>query len=206
MELLMFSSLVTSVPICKRVSSLLKNKSICHIPAYYSATNGIPDKFQYYELGFRSGFSFPLGVYYDKRLEKEMFECDAIHIGGGNTFELLCLLRSRGLIPKLQKYVRNGGILIGTSAGSIVMCPSIEIAGFADDNYLCLTKKEMMSLGLVEFDMKPHWEAWEKYDSLFCDFAKKSKRPLFCLKEGQMLRVTEKRIEFFGGNPTVIVG
>jgi len=43
-------------------------------------------------------------------------------------------LKKHEFLPKLREYVRVGGILIGVSAGSIIMSKTIDIAIFYDEN------------------------------------------------------------------------
>src|SRR5262245_58988759 len=49
-------------------------------------------------------------------------QCDAIHLTGGNTFTFLNWLRARSVLPVLRSYAEEDrGVLIGTSAGAILM-------------------------------------------------------------------------------------
>jgi dipeptidase E len=196
----MFSSVFSNSKLRDIFRGLLKNKTIAYIPASYSG-GGRGDMLEYFELGFRKSMTFNIGRNYEKSAEKLLFSCDAIHIGGGNTFELNFMLQRRGLIPKLREYVENGGILIGNSAGSIVMCPTIHIAQFADKNELGLLGHELDSLDLVPFDMKPHWDYWARFKPEFQRYQKKSGRPLFCLKESQCLHINDYGVHYYGGTP-----
>ncbi len=55
--------------------------------------------------------------------------CDAIHLTGGNTFTFLRWLRVRRALPLLRAYaLGDRGVLIGASAGAILMTPSIQTA------------------------------------------------------------------------------
>ena len=49
----------------------------------------------------------------------------AIYIGGGNTFKLLNYLFDTGFILLLKKYISNGGVVYGGSAGAIIMGKSV---------------------------------------------------------------------------------
>lgn len=200
MNIFMFSSFVSDGKV-KKIIKKLPHETIAYIPAYYDAPTSFYGNPGYYELGFRRGMSFPLGRNYDERREKLLFSCDAIHIGGGNTFELLFMLRYRGLLPKLKKYVENGGILMGSSAGSIVMCPDISIAQFADDNWLHLSGEELEGLSLVDFYMKPHWEQWAHKKRIFHDFSKEHGKPVYGVREFQAIYVHDGEVDFINGPP-----
>lgn len=204
MNIFMFSSFLTTHKVQRIMGKLTQKKTIAYIPAGWRDT---PDFFYggaYSAIGFRHGLSFPIGQYYDPGRERVAFDCEAIHLGGGNTFEFLAMMKMRGLLPKLREYVKNGGILIGTSAGSILMCPSIHIAGFADPNYY-LDDDELGSLGLVDFDMKPHWDFWRTRKDMFADFQKESGRTLYCLRETQGIHIDDKGVHFLGGVPDTFI-
>ncbi len=51
---------------------------------------------------------------------------DGVFVGGGNTFRLLNSLYSSGVMPALRAQVARGIPYIGSSAGSIVACPSLK--------------------------------------------------------------------------------
>ncbi|TXR53844.1 Type 1 glutamine amidotransferase-like domain-containing protein [Reinekea thalattae] len=78
-----------------------------------------------------------------------------IHLSGGNTFRFLKSLRERGVENRLVEYVKNGGILIGVSAGAMILTPSIESAFICgDENAVGLD--DLRGLGLVSFMFDPH--------------------------------------------------
>ena len=81
---------------------------------------------------------------------------DVIYACGGNTFAILERMRITGY----DKYLiaRAGDehlVYVGVSAGSIVVGPSIAIAGNGDDNEVGLT--DLAGLGIVDFAVSPHY-------------------------------------------------
>lgn len=86
-----------------------------------------------------------------------VFACEVIHLSGGNTFSFLHWLKQRGLLAKLRHYALSGGVLIGVSAGAILMTPSVASAELcADVREAGLT--DDAALGLVDFHFWPHFE------------------------------------------------
>ncbi|WP_257142214.1 Type 1 glutamine amidotransferase-like domain-containing protein [Bacillus pseudomycoides] len=75
----------------------------------------------YRDLGISKVEYFDLDKEYDERKVNNIFNYDAIHLSGGNTFRFLNSLRKRNLLHSLKSYVENGGVLIGVSAGSIIV-------------------------------------------------------------------------------------
>jgi dipeptidase E len=57
---------------------------------------------------------------------RQAFDTDAVYLSGGNTYSFKHLLKRAKLEPVLQRFVAKGGALLGQSAGSILMTPSIE--------------------------------------------------------------------------------
>ena len=64
---------------------------------------------------------FELDDHFEPDALASLIQCDAIHLSGGNTYHFLYWLRRRGMLEVLRNYVKNGGVLIGNSAGSILM-------------------------------------------------------------------------------------
>jgi dipeptidase E len=79
----------------------------------------------------------PIGA--DENSLSALLACDAIHLSGGNTREFLARLESGGMIEPLRDYVRRGGLLIGVSAGAILLTPNIKVDA--------LFSREDLSLG-----------------------------------------------------------
>src|SRR5438270_3266169 len=57
---------------------------------------------------------------------KAVLNAGSLFIGGGNTFRLLQSLYHDGLLEPIRKRVESGMPYVGSSAGSIVACPSIK--------------------------------------------------------------------------------
>lgn len=157
-------SLVSKRTIDYELMKTLKSKSTAPTIGYIPSCTD-PDR-RYYKLttkyyssiGINKVRYFDLDLEYDEDKILEVFNCDAIHLSGGNTFYFLNSIKKRKLIDLLKSYVNNHGILIGVSAGSIIMTKSIELAGFGengDQNKVEL--QDLNSLGLVDFEFLPHW-------------------------------------------------
>lgn len=113
----------------------------------------------YNQLGIETIDYYDLDLEYEENRFNTIFENDAIHLSGGNTFYFLSLLQKRNAMELLRSYVHKGGILIGVSAGSILTTPTIEMAGYgkdADENHIGLMDKQ--ALALVDFEFSPHWD------------------------------------------------
>lgn len=87
-----------------------------------------------------------------------LLDCDAIHLSGGNTFSFSRWLEQAGLFGPLREFAHARGVLIGASAGAILMTKWIATA------LLCGDEAEdapagYASLALVDFGFWPHYQA-----------------------------------------------
>ena len=132
-------------------------------------------------------------------LEKALHS-DVIYLGGGNTYGFLKNLRERGLISKLRKFVKEGGVLGGLSAGAILMTPNIHMAAIprrtADCNEVKL--RDLKALALVKFEFHPHYckRRWENKE--LGDYAKKLSHPIYACPDGSGIVIESARTSFIG--------
>ncbi len=110
----------------------------------------------YSRLGMNLAVYFDLGIEWNPRQREVLFDCDAIHLSGGNTYSFLVWLRRRNMIDFLVDYVEKGGVLIGVSAGSILMTPDISTSAVCGDE-VPEGMIDFAGLGLVDFSFLPHF-------------------------------------------------
>ncbi len=140
----------------------------------------------------------------DKTLSREearaLFSGDAIFLGGGNTFYFLHHLRTRRLLPRLRAFARRGGLLMGLSAGSIILTPTINLAAVpaldADDNDIGL--RRLGALGLVPFEFSPHYEASAEVDSELRAYSSTREYPVYAAQDGAGVVVKNGKIKIVG--------
>jgi len=99
---------------------------------------------------------FELDNEYKPHLLESLLSCDAIHLSGGNTYYFLHWLRKRKMLETLRQYVRQGGVLIGVSAGSILMSSDISICPLYINEPIEI-ETDYASLNLVNFAFAPHY-------------------------------------------------
>ena len=90
----------------------------------------------------------------DESLE-EMLHYGTIYLSGGNTYIFMNDARKRSLYKILRKHLNNGGLLVGASAGAIMMTPTIDIAGGFDENIFGLIV--VKGFAFVQFEFHPHY-------------------------------------------------
>ena len=116
---------------------------------------------------------------------QEVVDFDVIYVCGGNTFYLLKKVRETGFDKVVSEFVKTGKLYFGVSAGSILVCPSIDIASPFDENDVNLT--DLTGLNLTDVIVSPHYKDEEK--TIIDDFKKKSQYKVIPLTDNQALLV-----------------
>ncbi|HSS43960.1 MAG TPA: dipeptidase PepE, partial [Thermoanaerobaculia bacterium] len=78
---------------------------------------------------------------------------EAVFVGGGNTFRLLAALYRFDLLTAIRKRVARGTPYIGSSAGSIVACPTLKTT----KDMPIVEPPSFEALGVVDFQISPHY-------------------------------------------------
>lgn len=85
----------------------------------------------------------------------ELLTMDYIYVTEGNTFEIMALLRERGLDSVIQEAFRRGSAYIGASAGAMIAGVSIEEALSFDLNFAQMN--DFAGLCLFDGVIIPHY-------------------------------------------------
>jgi dipeptidase E len=148
----------------------------------------------------RYGYSlrfFGLEDEFDASQLSDLFACDAIHLTGGNTFRFLYWLRVRGLIALLQRYVADGGVLIGVSAGAILMTSDIRTSSLCGDTmYPGLA--DFTGLSLVVFAVFPHYDGSPEAVSGLIEFSRGSDGVVYAVPDVSGIVVDGERVDLIG--------
>ena len=173
-----------------------------YIPScHYGAEEDFRDFVKYYnKLGVEKFVLFPVDIPFDQSLLKLVLKSDVIHLSGGNTYYFLKHLRRSGMLGKLKKFVFNGGVLMGMSAGGILMTPSIISARYPSfDQDINEDKiKNLNSLNLAKFEFCPHYKNSKRYDRELVGRSKKISFPLYACPDDGGIVVDEDKLAFVG--------
>src|SRR5262247_2373064 len=144
-----------------------------------------------------------------RRLEAMGYELDSVHeasdprravepaeavfIGGGNTFRLLKGLYDFDLLAPIRRKVAEGMPYIGSSAGSIVACPTLKTT----KDMPVVQPLSFDALALVRFQISPHYldpdpnstHMGETQEERINQFLEENDAPVVGLREGGMLRI-----------------
>jgi dipeptidase E len=131
-------------------------------------------------------------------------EADAIFVGGGNTFRLLKALHDHDLLAPIRRRVAAGVPYIGSSAGSIVACPTLKTT----KDMPVVQPPSFEALGLVPFQISPHYldpdpsstHMGETQEERIMQFLEENEETVVGLREGSILRVQEGEVALKGPN------
>ena len=118
---------------------------------------------------------------------QEVENFDVIYVCGGNTFYLLKKVRETGFDKVIIEFAKTDKLYFGVSAGSILVCPNIDIASPFDENDVNLT--DLTGLNLTDVIVSPHYKDEEKI--IIDDFKKKSQYKVVPLTDNQALLVLD---------------
>jgi len=150
---------------------------------------------------------------------RSLEEAEVCFVGGGNTFRLLDALQRLDLIATIRRGVDAGMLYIGSSAGSIVACPTLKTT----KDMPIVQPRSFDALGLVPFQISPHYldpdpastHMGETQEERILQYLEENEAPVVGLREGSMLRVDEDSITLEGraaarvfrkGHPPMEVG
>ena len=158
------------------------------------------DRQTYYSaLGIDLALSLGLNDNYDPGKVTQLFECDGIHLSGGNTYHFLYWLKKRGLMEPLREFVNRGGVLIGASAGAIIMTPEISATAYCADAPLPGEEMDDLSaLNLVDFAFFPHTNYFPKHEEQMLAYSQTHSFPIYGCANGDGIVVDGERVEFLG--------
>lgn len=126
-----------------------------------------------------------------------LLRCDAIHLAGGHTAGFLRRLSENDLLAPLRRWAEAGGVLIGTSAGAILMTPTIAtdalFSGAAPDAH-----RDAAALDLVPFEFFPHLDARPSYLDDLIRYSRATPRPILACADGDGVVVTEGVVRCVG--------
>jgi len=129
----------------------------------------------------------------DGRAAGAFDRCDAIFVGGGNTFRLLDSLHRLALVDLIRGRVERGIPYIGSSAGSIVAGPTLKTT----KDMPIVQPPTFEALGLVPFQISPHYldpdpgstHMGETQEERIFQYLEENTARVVGLREGSMLRV-----------------
>ncbi len=116
---------------------------------------------------------------------------DVMYVCGGNTFYLLDRIRKTSFDKTIKKFINDGKLYLGVSAGSIIVGPDISIALPYDENDVKMI--DFSGLKIIDRIIHAHYLQAER--EFVTTFQKKIKFPVIPLTDQQALIVIDEQEE-----------
>lgn len=154
----------------------------------------------YSEYGIGDFHMLCIDQHFSRRDLHKALSSDVLYLGGGNTFHLMYHLRRSDFFNRLFDYVENGGVLVGESAGAIVLTGNIATASFPefdrDDNDIGLV--DWRGMDLVNFEFFPHFQNRPKYSRALRQYSRSQSAPILACCDGSGIVVIDDVVKFCG--------
>lgn len=121
---------------------------------------------------------------YKEYLLEELPKFDVLFVDGGNTFFLLRRIRETGLEQFIREWV-NEKPYVGVSAGSYIMCPTIEMATWKNPDRDRHGLDNLEGLGIVDYLITAHYK--DEYEPFIKKGMENSKYKLRRLRDGEFI-------------------
>ena len=192
-----FSEVASLFP--KFAGEEIKGKRITFIP-----TASLVEEVRFYVDDDRKAFE-ELGIIVEEleittaspdKISEILNRNDYIFVSGGNTFYLLQELRRKGADALITEQIRAGKLYIGTSAGSVILCPDIEFVKEMDYNHTAPELQSFTGLNIVDFYILPHYLDFP-FEEITQNIVKKygKKVDLRPISNKQVITIAGNRIE-----------
>ncbi|NOS67594.1 MAG: type 1 glutamine amidotransferase-like domain-containing protein [Candidatus Peribacteraceae bacterium] len=138
------------------------------------------------------------------KTEQDMKEFDALYLMGGNTFELLHQLRTSGILELIRKFLENGKIVYGISAGAYVLGKDIQDRiPPEDEDKNAIGLEDLSALNLLK-NYNVHCHYIPQHEEALMDFEEKSNIPLLAIPEESGIFVNGDKCLSLGTEPVFI--
>lgn len=137
-----------------------------------------------------------------RRAAEDLLASDVVYLAGGNTFYFLHHLWRSGLRSVIREFAARGGVLVGMSAGAHLLSPHIELAGYPpfdrDENEVGLPRNRFAAIGVVDFELFPHYRHSPRYRRALAAWSRRSGRLLYACRDGGGLVIEGDRVRTVG--------
>jgi dipeptidase E len=138
----------------------------------------------------------------------QLDRADAVFVGGGNTFRLLKKLYELNFFNAIRERVRAGLPYVGSSAGSVVSCPTIRTT----NDMPIVECPTLNAFGFIDFQLNCHYldpdpgstHKGETREERLREFHEENGIPVLGLREATMLIVQDDTAKLAGLKPARI--
>lgn len=152
----------------------------------------------YQDIGVSSVSMFSVSEDFACDRMQELIDCDILHLSGGDPYVFLRNLRATGVHETIKERAKRGGIIVGDSAGAMLMSPDIEIAKF-DGRPVPADLGSLAALNLVGFEFHAHFGTYGASEQALCTYSRERGTTVYAAPDGAGLAILDGRIHRHGG-------
>jgi dipeptidase E len=135
----------------------------------------------------------------EEEIRKAIVGADIVLVAGGDTFYLMEKLKESGADKVIKDFIKKNGIYIGSSAGSIICCPTIEGAEEFDNPNLAKGLDNFDGMGVFKDVITPHAQKEKYFERI------RSTTERLESKGYKVYPLTDDDVLFFDGDSCVIL-
>lgn len=145
-------------------------------------------------------------VYSKKEIENRLLKADLIYLVGGKQFEYSKLFNETDTV-KIIKDIAHKKVIMGTSAGAIVLGTQIQSKEFWINRYSVKFEDIKYSeLNLVPFNIIPHYlredrKQWTR--DFLNETLENNPFPVYAIQDTQAIAYIDEKIKYIGGKPDI---
>lgn len=122
---------------------------------------------------------------------------DIVILSGGNTFYFM--YHARDVLDDIfDRHVSDDALVIGLSAGAILMTPSVATAGLSHGDENMIGLEDMSGLDLVNFQIVVHFDESDQLSQEVSDYSEYQDCPVYALPEDGGLVIDNDRMIVLG--------
>lgn len=137
-------------------------------------------------------------AYSDAVLKNVISDFDVVHLSGGNTFSFLASLRKRKIESLLRSYLQSDKLIIGVSAGAIILTPTIGTASVGDGDINEVGIEDLRGFDFVDFEFLPHFYNTEEDCNLAKEYSAGLSKILYACSDSDGIFVNSGKMELLG--------
>lgn len=135
---------------------------------------------------------------FDKQSPEELLQYDLTEMIGGNPYYLLNAIRVHGFEKALRSFAEHK-ILIGWSAGALVIGPNLKLINIYAPEMNTLKLSDLTALSLTTIQMLPHYskflERYEEFEEKCLQYEKHNKCKVIRINDGEGIIIEKDQVK-----------
>lgn len=128
----------------------------------------------------------------------QLWRCDAIHLGSGDPLHFAAFLNAKNLMAPLRRFVQAGGVLIGVSAGAMLLGDVVVDPAIEAPKSGAKAPRPMKGMGVFAPLFYPHFDGDAASVALLTRFARTQKRAVLACHDSEGVVVQGEDVELIG--------